>query len=69
MSKTMERRLAQLEQAMAPSLPSRASMVVAADREEADRRLAALAAAGEPLGHAPVIILTGVPRVAGSLYA
>lgn len=69
MSRTTERRLMQLERAARPSLPSRALMVVAADREEVDRRLEELVAAGEPVGRAPLIILTGVPRAPGSLYA
>ena len=69
MSRATERRLMHLERAMGPALPSRALTVVAADREEADRRLADLVTAGQPVGHAPLIILTGVPRAQGSLSA
>lgn len=69
MNRTTERRLVQLERAMVPSLPSRALMVVAADREEADRQPADLIAAGEPVGSAPLVIITGVPRALGSLYS
>lgn len=69
MSKATDRRLAQLERALAPSLPSRATIIVAADHEEADRRLADLTAAGEPVGPASLVIFTGVPRAPGSLYS
>ena len=60
-----EKRLAKLERAAVPDLPT-ARTIVALDREEADRELAALVAAGEVSGREPLIILTGVPRPGGA---
>jgi hypothetical protein len=38
------------------------AIIIAADREEADRRLAEIEASGHVLGRDPLLILTGVPR-------
>jgi RNase P/RNase MRP subunit POP5 len=59
------RRLERLERAYVADQPT-ARTIIALDRDEAERELAALVAAGEVTGRDPLIILTGVPRPGGA---
>ena len=62
MSSTTERRLARLEQTMAPPAPLQQVMLIAADAPEAERLMAEHEEWRPGRPASSLIILTGVPR-------